>query len=297
MADQIVEITQPHYRLSKSRGFLHVHDGGKRIGQVPLDDILTVIVSVPGCSISTVLIDHLCQKNVPLVICSSNYLPTSFTLPTQGFGRQFQIMRSQAMLSEPKRKRVWKKIVQAKINNQAQLLKNIGEKHLALTRLSKKVKSGDPENVEAQAARIYWQKIFGSNFRRDRHGSGLNAALNYVYTVVRACVARGVSSAGLHPSFSLHHKNPQNPINLVDDLIEPFRPIADFHLWKMGLFDISEITPSIKAHLASVVIQSIPLGNQNSPLSLAAVKTCRSYAAYCLGETREITVPAMPTEM
>lgn len=297
MADQIVEITQPHYRLSKSRGFLHINDGGKRIGQVPLDDILTVIISVPGCSISTVLIDHLSQKNIPLVICGSNYLPTSFTLPTQGFGRQFQTMRSQVALPEPKRKRMWKKIVQAKITNQAQLLKNIGEKHLALTRLTKKVKSGDPENVEAQAARIYWRKIFGSTFRRDRHDPGLNAALNYVYTVVRACVARGVSSAGLHPSFSLHHKNPQNPINLVDDLIEPFRPIADFHLWKMGLCDIAEITPSIKTHLSSIVIQPVPLNGQNSPLSLAAVKTCRSYAAYCLGETRDIIVPTMPTEM
>ena len=125
MADQIVEITQPHYRLSKSRGFLHVYDGKKRIGQVSLDDILAVIISVPGCSISTVLIDHLSQKNIPLVICGSNYLPTSFTLPTRGFGRQFQIMRSQVELSEPKRKRAWKKVVQAKIGNQAQLLSSI----------------------------------------------------------------------------------------------------------------------------------------------------------------------------
>ena len=164
MADQIVEITQPHYHLSKSRGFLRVRDDAKKIGQVALDDILAVIVSVPGCSISTVLIDHLSQKNIPLVICGRNYLPTSFTLPTQGFGRQFQVMQSQATLSEPKRKRVWKKIVQAKITNQAQLLKNIGETHFALTRSTKKVKSGDPENIEAQAARIYGKKYLGKIF-------------------------------------------------------------------------------------------------------------------------------------
>ena len=297
MADQIVEITQPHYRLIKSRGFLQVYDDAKRVGQVALDDILTVIVSVPGCLISTVLVDYLSQRNIPLVVCGNNYFPTSFTLPIQGFGRQFQIMHSQAAISEPKRKRAWQKIVQAKIENQAQLLKNIGVKSHSLTRLIRKVKSGDPENVEAQAARFYWQKLFGDGFRRNRRDPGLNAALNYVYTVVRACVARGVSSAGLHPSFSLHHKNPQNPLNLVDDLIEPFRPIADFHLWKTGLCDVMDITPSIKTYLSSIVIQPVPLGNQSSPLSLAAAKMCRSYAMYCLGETREIIMPTLSTDI
>ena len=297
VADQIVEITQSHYRLVKSRGFLQVYDGAKRIGQVALDDILTVILSVPGCLISTALIDYLSQENIPLVICGSNYLPTSLTLPIQGFGRQFHIMQSQATLSEPRRKQAWKKIVQAKISNQAQLLKNIGQKHQSLIRLIRKVKSGDPENIEAQAARLYWQRIFGDSFRRDRRGFGLNLALNYVYTVVRACVARGVSGAGLHPSFSLHHKSPQNPINLVDDLIEPFRPIADFHVWKTGLCDVTDITPKIKTYLSSIVIQSVPLSGQSSPLSLAAVKMCRSYATYCLGETSEIIMPSLPTEI
>ena len=96
-----------------------------------------------------------------------------------------------------------------------------GQSGKHLIRLSNQVRSADPDNCEAQAARGYWPRLFGKHFRRDRYAAGLNVALNYSYAIVRACVARGLSGAGLHPSFSLHHKNPQNPINLVDDLLEP----------------------------------------------------------------------------
>ncbi len=105
MAGQIVEITQPGHWLSKARGFLEVRNQGEQVGKVPLDDITTVIISVPGCSISTVLLDQLSQRNIPLVICGKNYLPSSWILPAEGNGRQFQVMQAQVKLSEPRRKR------------------------------------------------------------------------------------------------------------------------------------------------------------------------------------------------
>ena len=146
--------------------------------------------------------------------------------PLVGYGRQFQVMQAQLALSEPRRKRAWQKIVRAKIRNQAEVLSHFGCNNKVLLRLATQVKSGDTSNTEAQAARMYWQSMFGDDFRRDRSRPGINAALNYIYTVLRACVARGLSAAGLHPSFSVHHKNPQNPFNLADDFIEPFRPLA-----------------------------------------------------------------------
>ena len=294
MADQIVEITQPGYWLNKSRGFLEVHSQGSEVGKVPLDDILAVIVSVPGCSISTVLIDQLCQRNIPLVICGANFLPSSFVWPAEGYGRQFQVMAAQVELSVPRRKRAWQKVVQAKIGNQAMLLEQVGENGSDLTRLARKVKSGDPENCEAQAARLYWQLLFGKSFRRDRDSPGRNAALNYTYAVVRACVARGVCSAGLHPSLSLHHKNPRNPYNLVDDLIEPFRPIADFLVWHMDEDEVAELVPETKSKLASITASLVPVGQDVSPLSLAAARTCRSYAHYCQGNSDDLLLPAFP---
>ena len=273
---------------------MQVRDKGDLVGQVSLDDILAVIVGVQGCSISTALMDQLSQRNIMLVVCGKNFLPSSFILPVAGHGRQFQVMRAQVSLSEPRRKRAWQKIVRAKILNQADLLTRAGKNSRQLVRLADKVKSGDPDNCEAQAARIYWQRLFGNDFRRDQEATGLNATLNYIYAVIRACVARGVSAAGLHPSFSLCHKNPQNPLNLVDDLVEPFRPIADYRVWQGDVRHLQDLSPKTKASLSSITTLVIPLKDEASPLSLAAVKVCRSFASYCLGEADEFLLPALP---
>ena len=283
--------------MGKFRGFLEVSEKGEKIGQVPLDDIAAVIISTPGCSVSTVLIDQLCKRNVPLVICGENYLPSSFTLPLRGYGRQFRVMRAQTALSAPRRKRVWQKIVRAKIKNQAKVLDRIGQSPKPLLRLAGKVRSGDPDNFEAQAARFYWQNLFGINFRRNRDAPGINAALNYTYAIVRACVARGVSGAGLHPSFSLHHKNPQNPFNLVDDLMEPFRPIADYAIHQRFAATNVEMNSETKSQLAAITTLMIPLAGESPPLSLAATKMCRSFAAYYLGEKDDVVLPALPSPL
>ena len=164
MVGQIVEITDPGHWLNKHRGFLQVRQESETLGQVPLDDIAAIIISVPGCSVSTNLLDHLAQRNVPIVMCGQNYLPSTWTLPVQGHNRQFQTMRAQAMLSEPKRKRAWQTIVKAKITNQADVLARAGKPDARLRRLADKVRSGDPENCEAQAARAYWQRIIRLRF-------------------------------------------------------------------------------------------------------------------------------------
>ena len=295
MPDQIVEITNPGHWLTKSRGFLKVQLKGEVIGQVPLDDIVAVLISVPGCSISTVLIDYLSQNNIPAVICGQNFLPSSLILPLQGYNRQFTIMRAQTKQSEPRRKKAWQKIVQSKIQNQADLLKIANKSESQqLLRLVKKVRSGDPENCEAQAARIYWKSLLGNDFTRDKKATDLNAAFNYIYTVVRACVVRGIVSAGLHPSFSIHHRNPQNPLNLADDLIEPFRPIADYVVFSKISEPFKEITTEIKTTLSSIINLLIPIQNEMSPLSVAAVKMCRGYANYCLKESEDLPLPKVP---
>jgi len=297
MAGQIVEITEPGYWLKKSRGFLKVHQQGERVGQVPLDDIGAVLVSVPGCAVSSELLDQLSQRNIPLVVCGKNHLPSTWTLPVQGATRQFRVMQAQTTLSKPRRKRIWQRIVQKKISNQAEVLSRAGQMHRDLLRMVDKVRSGDPDNLEAQAARAYWQRLFGKEFRRDREASGVNAALNYSYTVLRACVARGVSGAGLHPSFSVHHRNAQNPLNLVDDLLEPFRPIADFVIWKMSDTYSGQLTAEGKARLASLPTLPLPMAEGFSPLSLVAVRMCRAFARYCQGEPMEDALPPLPTPL
>lgn len=297
MVGQIVEITDPGHWLGKHRGFLEVRRDGKKLGQVSLDDIAAVIISVPGCAVSTNLLDQLAYRNIPIVTCGQNYMPSSWILPLQSHNRQFQVMQAQAALSEPKRKRAWQAIVKAKIINQADVLDRTGKSNARLLRLAEKVRSGDPENCEAQAARAYWQMLFGADFRRDREAPGLNSALNYAYAVIRAAVARGLVAAGLHPSFSLHHKNPQNPFNLVDDLIEPFRPIVDYILWTKHKDGIGDLNVETKSDLASIITVPLPVSEESSPLSVVAVKSGRSLAAYMLGETDTLLLPVLPNPL
>ncbi len=302
MVGQIVEITKPGQSLKKFYGFLDVRASGESAGRVPLDDIVTVIISVPGCSISTVLIHELCKRNIPLVICGENFLPSSFTLPVVGYGRQFQVMQAQINLKLPQKKRAWQQIVRAKINNQAKVLSNIGEDSTQLERFAKNVQSGDKGNLEAQAARYYWQRLFGRQFRRRQDSAGINSALNYAYTIVRACTARSVVAAGLHPTLGIQHRSPTNPMNLVDDLVEPFRPIVDYMVWNIGEDKLRELSPDMKLKLASITTLRIPikLGKKvtdESPLSLASVKICKSFANYCDASSKELLVPDLPGPM
>lgn len=292
---QVVEITDPGHYLKVDRGFLEVVSKGESIGKVVLDDIEAVIITVPGCSISTVLIDRLAQNNTPIVISGQNYLPTSILFPLLGKDAQMKTMLAQSKLRQPQRKRLWQQVVIAKINNQKQLLEDLGVEAAPLQRLSKKVKSGDKENCEAQAARYYWPKLMGKEFRRDRNQPDINMALNYCYAIVRASVARAVIAAGLHPTFSLHHKGPRNPLNLVDDLIEPFRPMADWLVNNLTLTD--DLKPSDKAVLAGVLKLPVRVEGVVCPLSQAALRLCRSYARVLSKEQTNLELPSFTSRI
>ncbi len=302
MAGQIVEITNPGHYLKKAYGFLEIFNSEERLGRIPLDDIITVMVSVPGCTISTVLIDVLCKRNIPLMICGDDYLPCSLTLPIFGNSRQYQVMNSQIDLPLPRKKRAWQRIVRAKINNQAKVISYIGKEYVQLDRLAKKVRSGDTTNCEAQAARIYWQKLFGDYFRRRKNAQGINTALNYAYAIIRACTARGIVAAGLHPTFGIHHKNPRNAFNLVDDIMEPFRPIVDYLVWLIGEKQFKTLNPQAKQKLASILNLKIPLLLEaelveEPPLSLSLVKISRSFVNYCQGDGDAFLLPDLPKPM
>ena len=94
--------------------------------------------------------------------------------------------------------------------------------------IAKEVCSGDSTNREGYAAREYWRVFFGEHFSRVTDADdGINVLLNYGYAVLRGMTARAVCSTGLHPSIGIHHKNQKNNYCLVDDLMEPFRPVVD----------------------------------------------------------------------
>ena len=139
-------------------------------------------------------------------------------------------MQAQLALSEPRKKRLWQRIVQGKIRNQASALARLGRTRETVSRvavLEQKVSSGDAGNAEAQAARLYFA-AYVQGFLRDTDGRDrLNALLNYGYALVRAAVARDLTASGFIPCLGIHHRSMDNAFNLADDFLEPWRPFVD----------------------------------------------------------------------
>ena len=211
MIGRVIEIASEGRHLARSRGSMTVSGDGVEDGRVPLDDIAVLLCNARGLTYSNGLMTELARRGVGVVLCGPNYLPVAWLWPLEGHHVQALRMRCQLEASKPLCKRLWQSIVRAKIVQQHNTLDLLDIPGGSLKSMVRRVRSGDPDNVEAQAARRYWPMLFGSDFRRDRFGDMPNPLLNYGYTVLRAAVARAIVSAGLHPSLGIHHHNRANP--------------------------------------------------------------------------------------
>ena len=155
------------------------------------------------------------------------------------------------------------------------------------------VRSGDPNNAEAHAARVYWQNWIpeATAFRRDADGDGLNALLNYGYAVLRAAVARAIVAAGLLPSLGLKHSNRSNAFALADDLMEPLRPLVDWHVRRLYRHNHVELGREAKAELLAMLAGEVWLGAETGPLMVSLHRYVASLVKCFRGEARTLNVP------
>lgn len=278
MIGRIVEIASDGRYLSLDRGFLVVGHKGQEVGRTPIDDVAALIGNAHGLAYSNNLLVALAERGTPFVLCGANHCPVGLLWPVKGHHRQAARMDAQLRASLPLRKRLWKQIVQAKIGMQAAVVGYYGGPEPPLRRLAGKVRSGDPSNIEGQAARLYWGLLFGDRFRRDREASGLNAMLNYGYTVLRAIVARQLMAAGLHPGIPLHHSNEGNAMRLVDDLMEPFRPLVDAWVRHLHEAGSEQLDATVKRELALLGTRSLRTNQGISPVTVVAQRLTVSLA-------------------
>jgi CRISPR-associated protein Cas1 len=294
MIGRIVEVADDRRHLSMHRGFMVVQDTEgerKELGQVPLDDIAAVIANAHGLSYTNNLLVALAERGAPFVLCAANHNAVGMLLPIDGNFEQAKRIEAQIAASLPTHKRLWAAVVRSKLEQQAAALEATGAPTAPLTALVSKVKSGDPENIEAQGAQRYWRLLFGDAFRRDQDGGGLNGLLNYGYTVLRACTARAVIAAGLHPSIGLHHSNDNNAMRLVDDVMEPFRPIVDLKVWHLRRNGEEEVTPETKRALVRTLYDDMQTEAGATPVMVCAQKLAVSLAQVYLGEREKLDLP------
>jgi CRISPR-associated protein Cas1 len=268
MIHNIIEISTDGKELSSFRGFLRIKEKGEVVKDLPFDSILAILATGRAIAYTNTLLQSLCEYGIPLVICGENFMPSGILLSFVGQQKQTEVQRLQLASSKPLQKQLWAGIVKAKVKNQSRVLDVFGKDN-RIRSLPSQVLSGDTGNVEATAARLYFPALFGQDFIRDTNQQGINAFLNYGYAIIRATLARQIVASGLNPSFGIEHHNKLNPFCLVDDMIEPFRPMVDVAVYKMfsGQDDGERLLePKDKKELAELVHLEIFNGDGMSEL-------------------------------
>lgn len=295
MAWKGVHLTRPA-RLSLVQGQLSVaQSDGDTI--IALEDIAWIVADDHRTTITVSLIAACAEQGVALITSDARHMPSTLTLPFHTHHRTAAIARLQLDVGAPLKKRIWQAIVRTKINNQFAVLQNIGIGHLPpLPEMAARVRSGDPENIEAHAARAYWQAMF-DNFTRGNEADLRNKALNYAYAVLRGCIARALTAAGFLPAIGLHHNSMTNPFNLADDLMEPFRPLADLAVFNLirSRDSIDDLTREDRQILAGLPVNDAGMdGETHSILHASEVASQSLVRTYESKEVTSLVLPACP---
>ena len=274
--------------------------GEERVTTAPIEDIGVVVLDHPRVTVSHRALELLLENNAAVITCDRRHLPVGLLLPLAGHHLQSERFRAQIDAPKPLRKRLWARTVSQKIHNQADLLEERGEDVGHLREWSRTVRSGDPKNLEAQAAVFYWKELFPADldFRRDRHGDPPNNALNYGYAIVRASAARALVSSGLLPTLGIHHHNRYNAYCLADDVMEPYRPFVDAavcELMEEGI-DLNELGKEAKRRLLSLPTEAVFVNEERAPLAVALSRTAASLARCFEGEEETIVYPTFAFE-
>nr|WP_321485730.1 type II CRISPR-associated endonuclease Cas1 [uncultured Draconibacterium sp.] len=293
MIKRTLFISNPYYLSLKNKQLQVSERGGMVLKTAPVEDIGFLVLDHPQISFSMKLVEELSEYNVATVFCDSKHMPSSMLLPLDAHHIQSELFRAQVAASEPLKKNLWKQTIEAKIKNQARLLDKLGKKSLQLKNIAQAVKSGDSDNREGFAARIYWTALLGKEFIRDRYGEPPNNFLNYGYILLRSAVARALAGSGLLATLGIHHRNRYNAFCLADDIMEPYRPYVD-----EIAYDLDEKYPGTfalekehKAELLQLMATDVKIGENKRPLMIALSQTTASLSRCFNGEQRKIDYP------
>ena len=250
---------------------------------VPIEDIGLVLLEHQQTSVTLPLLNALAENEVQVVICNSKGMPCVMLQSMNSNNLQGETLRNQIACGEVLKKQLWKQVVEAKIRNQASLLDNVGENGNILKPFYTNVRSGDVDNREGIAARIYFQHLFGDGFIRNRDEP-----------ILRAATCRAIVSSGLLPAIGIYHHNRSNAYPLADDLMEPFRPFVDGVVYDLAMRGNMELTKEVKGELISVLYADTLFEKIKRPLSVGLSMTTASMAK-CLSKDQNIlNLPAFP---
>ncbi len=260
MSGKVVHLTKPcKIKVKNSNLLLFFYEEEQEV-RVTIRDIDFLLFDNTQFSITGKAIELLAKSSVAILFIDETFHPSSILTPFLSHSTLSEIAHIQIQITQEFKDTMWQSIVKSKLYNQAEVLKFLGkEKYAELHELALKVEPYDRNQDEAQAARLYWRELFNMHTFRREQGSEdiINSMLNYTYAILRASIARDLVVTGLLPVFGIWHKNKYNAFNLVDDLIEPFRPFCDLYvklLLNTKYKNANNLSTNIKRDLVNILL-------------------------------------------
>ncbi len=233
---------------------------------VSLDDIAMLILGDRNITITQQLIAELAQRGGAVLFINEKYMPVSIAMPyaVNKAGARRPALQAKYINSEHLGK--WhRQLITAKIIGQAKTIGKINKKaEIKLLSMAGNVQNADCTHMESLAARFYWEEYFNAlgfpDMIRTKENSTdiINISLNYAYAIIRSAIARSMAAAGLCLNFGTCHCRMDNPFNLVEDFIEPYRYISDSLILDMYLDkEIPvEFSPEIKNSILAGILKT-----------------------------------------
>lgn len=225
MSFRTVVVTRQSKMSYKNRFLVVKQDNDEKY--IHLSEIDTIIVDSISVSISAYLLKELSDSKINIIFCDEKHNPFGELSSYYSRHNTSKKIKEQISWKQSDKDKLWARIVQNKIKNQAMMLRKIdSEKFNLVLSYVEEVKTGDKTNREGHSAKVYFNSLFGMDFVRNNNDS-INAALNYGYAILLSTVNKEVVSNGYLTQLGIHHKNEFNEFNLTCDLMEPFRVIID----------------------------------------------------------------------
>ena len=214
-----------------------------------------IVISGKGY-VSTEAIKLLCENNKNVILTDTYGHPISFINGgmTSLTGTKYRIAQYDAFRDPDVCRKLSKKTIKDKMESQIRFLELTKSSDVEggisnLHRSINQVDSDFSEKIEAKSSRIYFKEFakliptkYGfesrnqSNLRITKRNASdvINALLNYGYAVLAGEISKFVCGFGLDPYYGFMHKPHTGFQPFVYDIIEPFRWLVEYSVWKLA---------------------------------------------------------------
>lgn len=251
-------INTPGTFIGKSAQNLIIKQERRRIREIPTRDLSSITLAAHGVSLSSDLISHCAERNIPLIFASPHGKLEAILTAPDSLNSDLGLLQLKALAEQKPAFEIARSFVRGKIKNQINLMKyfhkyrqkvdpQFSEAFTDYLESANKslleLKKLDCRNnfnpvrqslfgIEGSAAKEYW-KLFGLLLKsrvefkgRFRQGASdlVNSMLNYGYAILQSRVYLAIIRAGLVPQISFLHTTQKGKPTLAFDLIEEFRP-------------------------------------------------------------------------